>query len=70
MIFAPLELVRLAIPRRVYTQTHLDFVIEALAELYERRDQIQGADIGAVAAAHLEDLVAAMEQLWELAHRA
>jgi len=41
-INAPMELVRLAIPRRVYTQSHLDFVIETLAELYQRRESIQG----------------------------
>ena len=39
---AGLELVRLAIPRRVYTQSHVDFLAEALANLYQRRDQIRG----------------------------
>ena len=39
---APLELVRLAIPRRVYTRAHLDYVIEALVELHGRRDAIRG----------------------------
>ncbi len=39
---APLELVRLAMPRRVYTRSHLDYVIEALVELHARRDAIRG----------------------------
>jgi tryptophanase len=38
----PLELVRLAIPRRVYTQSHMDYVVEAIIELFRRRDEIRG----------------------------
>ena len=35
------ELVRLAIPRRVYTQSHVDYVVEALGELCRRRAQLR-----------------------------
>jgi len=34
--------VRMAIPRRVYTQTHLDYVVEVCRRLHEKRDQIRG----------------------------
>jgi len=38
----PLELVRLTIPRRVYTQAHMDVITESVTDVYERRDQIHG----------------------------
>jgi tryptophanase len=41
----PLELVRLAFPRRVYTQSHMDYVVEALIELHERRESLRGLRI-------------------------
>jgi len=39
---APMELVRLAIPRRVYTQSHVDYVIEAIGNVWARREAIGG----------------------------
>ncbi len=41
----PLELVRLTLPRRVYTQAHMDVVVEAVAEVYERRKEICGLNM-------------------------
>jgi len=37
-----LELVRLTIPRRVYTDRHMDVVAASVIALYSRRDQIRG----------------------------
>lgn len=42
MIYPELELVRLALPRRTYTQSHLDYVIKILAEIYKDKDKLQG----------------------------
>ncbi len=39
---ASMDLVRLAISRRVYTQSHMDYVIEALLKVWEKRDEIRG----------------------------
>jgi tryptophanase len=41
----PMELVRLAIPRRVYTQSHIDYVIESTVEVFRRRHEIRGLRI-------------------------
>ena len=37
-----MDLVRLAIPRRVYTQSHIDYVIEIILEVWKRRERIRG----------------------------
>ncbi len=41
-IYPELELVRLAIPRRVYTQSHLDYVADVIIDLFTKRQQIHG----------------------------
>ena len=44
-IFPPLELVRLTIPRRVYTQAHMDVVAESVMELFESPSSVQGLEM-------------------------
>src|SRR5437016_1072544 len=39
---AHMDLVRLAIPRRVYTQSHIDYVVEVILEVWKKREQLQG----------------------------
>jgi len=39
---SPLELVRLAFPRRVYTQSHFDYIIEVIEQVWREREQIPG----------------------------
>jgi len=39
---ARLELVRLAIPRRVYTQSHMDYLVECVAEVFQDRHALKG----------------------------
>jgi tryptophanase len=45
LIPADMELVRLAIPRRVYTQSHIDYVAEVFIELKKNKDKIKGIKI-------------------------
>ncbi len=39
---APMELVRLALPRRVYTQSHVDYMVEAILAFAQRRERVGG----------------------------
>ena len=45
LIPAPMELVRLAIPRRVYTQSHIDYVIEVFEEVIKNKSSAKGLKI-------------------------
>jgi tyrosine phenol-lyase len=42
---ARMDLVRLAIPRRVYTQSHIDYVVEVVLDVWKQRQQIQGLQL-------------------------
>jgi tryptophanase len=57
-----MDLVRLAIPRRVYTQSHIDYVAEAVIGVAGMRDRLRGYRI-AKAAAVLRHFTAVFEPL-------
>jgi len=42
---AQMELVRMAVPRRVYTQSHIDYVAEVVIEVFQKRQDIRGLRI-------------------------
>ena len=43
-IAPPMELVRFAIPRRVYTQSHIDYVAEVVIEVFKDREKLRGLE--------------------------
>jgi tryptophanase len=43
-IAPPMELVRFAIPRRVYTQSHIDYVAEVVIEVFKNKDKLKGLE--------------------------
>ena len=45
LIPAMMELVRMAIPRRVYTQSHIDYLIEVILEVFKNRNKLKGYKI-------------------------
>ena len=61
-IFPDLELVRLTIPRRVYTNTHMEYTAESIIRLYEKRDTIPGLKM-VFEPKHLRFFQARFEQL-------
>lgn len=42
---AKMDLVRLAIPRRVYTQSHIEYVVEVILDVWRRRQNIRGYEL-------------------------
>jgi tryptophanase len=64
VIYPALETVRLAIPRRVYTQKHLDYVVDALVDLYHNRERIGGMRL-TYEAPYLRHFTARLEPIGE-----
>jgi tryptophanase len=58
----PMDLLRLAIPRRVYTQSHIDYCVEVILEVWKRRDSIRGLRL-VHQAPYLRHFSARLEQL-------
>ena len=60
-----MELVRLAMPRRVYTQSHVDYMVEAIVNVWERREEVGGFRF-TYQAPVLRHFTAEFEPLYEL----
>ncbi len=61
-IYPDLELIRMAVPRRVYTVSHLEYVAQALIRLYGKRDTLRGLKI-THQAPHLRHFTARFEMI-------
>ena len=59
---AKMDLVRLAIPRRVYTQSHIDYVVEVILDVWRKRELISGMKL-AYGAPFLRHFTAHLEPL-------
>jgi tryptophanase len=68
IIYPKLELLRLAIPRRTYTQTHMDYVADSLARIKERAPKICGYKF-TYAPELLRHFTARFEPLYRLSHK-
>ena len=63
----PMDLLRMAIPRRVYTQSHIEHVIDTIVKVWRRREQIRGLDLVYQAPA-LRHFTARLRRAGESAH--
>lgn len=63
MVYPRLELVRLAIPRRVYTQSHFDYLVKCIGSIVERADTLKGYKF-TYAPELLRHFTARFEPLW------
>jgi tyrosine phenol-lyase len=59
---AKMDLVRLAVPRRVYTQSHIDYVVEVILEVWAERERIRGVKLS-YEAPFLRHFTARMERV-------
>jgi tryptophanase len=66
---AKMDLVRLAIPRRVYTQSHIDYVVEIILEVWKKRENIRGLKLN-YEAPFLRHFTARLEPMPNVAARA